>query len=225
MAITQYAIEDWRTFDIPTAEGFTSGTAYPDPSTSEVRTQLQSQHSQMKKYVNDTLVPAINNTYTKTETDGKINDAIYQAGSVTPTIVQNMIDDSLAPIESGKQDTLVSGTNIKTVNNTSLLGSGDISIYYFAGIDTANVIYSTTGYIATFPYYTATADGFVVVRQRGRTNHISIDGEDVAGSNSNSDEFGEIWCPIKKGQVLRVYQTGNHAGSEVSNVYVYGLKE
>lgn len=29
---------------------------------------------------------------------------------------------------SGKQATLVSGTNIKTINNTSLLGSGDISI-------------------------------------------------------------------------------------------------
>ena len=29
---------------------------------------------------------------------------------------------------SGKQDTLVSGTNIKTINNTSLLGSGDITI-------------------------------------------------------------------------------------------------
>lgn len=29
---------------------------------------------------------------------------------------------------SGKQDTLVSGTNIKTINNESILGSGDISI-------------------------------------------------------------------------------------------------
>lgn len=29
---------------------------------------------------------------------------------------------------SGKQDTLVSGTNIKTINSTSLLGSGDITI-------------------------------------------------------------------------------------------------
>lgn len=29
---------------------------------------------------------------------------------------------------SGKQDTLVSGTSIKTINNTSLLGSGDITI-------------------------------------------------------------------------------------------------
>ena len=29
---------------------------------------------------------------------------------------------------NSKQDTLVSGTNIKTVNNTSLLGSGNITI-------------------------------------------------------------------------------------------------
>lgn len=29
---------------------------------------------------------------------------------------------------ANKQDTLVSGTNIKTINNTSLLGSGNISI-------------------------------------------------------------------------------------------------
>lgn len=29
---------------------------------------------------------------------------------------------------SGKQDTLVSGTNIKTVNGTTLLGSGDLVV-------------------------------------------------------------------------------------------------
>lgn len=29
---------------------------------------------------------------------------------------------------SGKQDTLVSGTNIKTINGQSILGSGDITI-------------------------------------------------------------------------------------------------
>ena len=31
-------------------------------------------------------------------------------------------------IDSGKQDTLVSGTNIKTINNQSILGSGNITI-------------------------------------------------------------------------------------------------
>lgn len=41
---------------------------------------------------------------------------------------------------SGKQDTLVSGTNIKTVNNESLLGSGNISI---AGGGSKNIWYGT----------------------------------------------------------------------------------
>ena len=31
-------------------------------------------------------------------------------------------------IIDGKQDTLVSGTNIKTINNESLLGSGNVSL-------------------------------------------------------------------------------------------------
>ena len=49
--------------------------------------------------------------------------------SVTPTTNNQLankkyVDDST----STKQDTLVSGTNIKTINNTSILGSGNISV-------------------------------------------------------------------------------------------------
>ena len=36
--------------------------------------------------------------------------------------------DHVHPSDTSKQDTLVSGTNIKTINNTSLLGSGNIDI-------------------------------------------------------------------------------------------------
>lgn len=39
---------------------------------------------------------------------------------------------------SSKQDTLVSGTNIKTINSTSLLGSGDITISGGGGINIIN---------------------------------------------------------------------------------------
>lgn len=46
--------------------------------------------------------------------------------------------DTAASTLSGKQDTLVSGTNIKTINNNSILGSGNIDIQsgatYTAGI-------------------------------------------------------------------------------------------
>lgn len=41
-----------------------------------------------------------------------------------------------------KQDTLVSGTNIKTINNESLLGSGNITIQGGGGGGEANVIES-----------------------------------------------------------------------------------
>ena len=37
-------------------------------------------------------------------------------------------EDHVHPTDTSKQDTLVSGTNIKTINNTSLLGSGNIDI-------------------------------------------------------------------------------------------------
>jgi hypothetical protein len=38
------------------------------------------------------------------------------------------VDDALDHLDSTKQATLVSGTNIKTVNSTTLLGSGDLSV-------------------------------------------------------------------------------------------------
>lgn len=55
------------------------------------------------------------NIYTKSEVDNLIG-----SGGVT----QQQLNTALAT----KQNTLVSGTNIKTVNGTSLLGSGDITI-------------------------------------------------------------------------------------------------
>lgn len=36
--------------------------------------------------------------------------------------------DAIAALQNGKQDTLISGTNIKTVNGVSILGSGDATI-------------------------------------------------------------------------------------------------
>lgn len=52
-----------------------------------------------------------------TETDPVFS--VSAAADITPTDITNW---------DGKQDKLVSGTNIKTINNNSLLGSGDISL-------------------------------------------------------------------------------------------------
>lgn len=68
------------------------------------------------------------NTYTaSTETaiGVKVDTSTYEAyTAATDTAIQ------------GKQETLVSGTNIKTINNHSLLGSGDIHIEAQGVIDT-----------------------------------------------------------------------------------------
>lgn len=46
------------------------------------------------------------------------------SGGVTTGEVQTMIDNSI----SGKQNTLISGTNIKSINSQSILGEGDMTI-------------------------------------------------------------------------------------------------
>ena len=55
--------------------------------------------------------------------EGVIVDQTYNASS---TNAQS--GTAVAGAISGKQNTLVSGTNIKTVNNTSLLGSGNVAV-------------------------------------------------------------------------------------------------
>lgn len=62
-----------------------------------------------------------------------LNPAGYITGinssMVTTALGYNPVSDTaMATALNGKQDTLVSGTNIKTVNSTSLLGSGNIDI-------------------------------------------------------------------------------------------------
>lgn len=52
----------------------------------------------------------------------------------------NQMDAGIASLDAEKQDTLVSGTNIKTINNTSLLGDGNINVGV-APTDLLNYIY------------------------------------------------------------------------------------
>ena len=61
---------------------------------------------------------------------------------------------------NGKQDTLVSGTNIKTINNTSIIGSGNISVQ--ASLSGIGIVSSAAG---TISYLTTTGSGTVVALQ------------------------------------------------------------
>lgn len=90
----------------------------------------------------------------------------------------------LSASTSGKQETLISGTNIKTVNGESLLGSGDITIeagdIYTAGtgIDITNDVISVTGKQDTLV---------------SGTNIKTINGTDILGSGNITIQTGSSY--------------------------------
>lgn len=63
----------------------------------------------------------LSNYYNKTEVNGLLDDKVDTSAFTVYTAATNTA-------LSGKQPTLVSGTNIKTINNESILGSGNIDI-------------------------------------------------------------------------------------------------
>ena len=71
--------------------------------------------------------------YTKTDVNGLLADKADTATTYTKTEVDNAITAATAT----KQDTLVSGTNIKTVGGVSLLGSGNVGVLH-ASVGTGN---------------------------------------------------------------------------------------
>ena len=99
--------------------------------------------------ITDATARDLSNYYTKSETSGA-----------------TQISTALAT----KQDTLVSGTNVKTINNESILGSGNITIEgggssYTAGdgIDITNDVISVTGKVDTSAFTAHTADTVIHV--------------------------------------------------------------
>jgi len=85
-------------------------TAGADATTADIA------DSSNKRYVTDANLTVIQNT----------------SGTNTG---DNATNSQYSGLAASKQDTLVSGTNIKTVNSTSLLGSGNISVAPASGID------------------------------------------------------------------------------------------
>ena len=101
---------------------------YPLDSTyaTEVKRQTSSNTGLFIVTYKNTTYMTTSNTQTVT---GKKTFNVLPESSVVPTtdnqlVNKKYVDDNMAT----KQDTLVSGTNIKTINSTSLLGSGDITI-------------------------------------------------------------------------------------------------
>lgn len=91
-----------------------------------------------------TEIPDISGLATKTELSGKLDTATYNSEKASFETKENAAatyqvkgDYATTTQLNSKQDTLVSGTNIKTINGNSLLGEGDITIQAGGTVDTA----------------------------------------------------------------------------------------
>ena len=80
--------------------------------------------------ITDATAGDLLNYYTKSETSGatEISTALASKADTATTYTKTEVDNAITAATSTKQDTLVSGTNIKTINNESILGSGNITI-------------------------------------------------------------------------------------------------
>ena len=77
------------------------------------------------------------------------------ASALTPYYTSAQTDTAISNATSGLQETLVSGTNIKTINNESLLGSGNINIQ--GGSGGTNIIELTQAEYDALTSYTQDA--------------------------------------------------------------------
>ena len=73
-------------------------------------------------YLENTEIATLNKVYTKNEINEKLSD------KVTKAELASALEDLESGIDETKQDKLVSGTNIKTINNQSVLGAGNIEV-------------------------------------------------------------------------------------------------
>lgn len=116
-------------------------------------------------------------TFSANKSGGQITNIILSKVAATGSY-NDLSDKPTIPDVSSKQDTLISGTNIKTVNGQSLLGSGNIPIEVGSGGLTADeavkfntnhiIANSSVGYIVTFDAGNA-RNYYVIEMGRGST--------------------------------------------------------
>ena len=152
---------------------------------------------------------------------GFLNNSIYDVvcyGALDKTVH----DDS-------KQDTLVSGTSIKTINNTSLLGSGNITVGGGGNVPTKTSDLTNDGDDGVNPFVSDDDSRLSDARTPTTHTHLSSDVTDLidviypvgsiymsVGNTSPSVLFGGTWEQIEDKFLLAsgsTYSSGATGGS------------
>ena len=128
----------------------------------------------------------------------KINDAkgvtavdptsSVDATILIPTKTSELINDSGfvdSTAISGKQDTLISGTNIKTINNTTILGSGNITTPTTdVKINNTSIVSNNSANIVTNTAYNSSSNKIATMTDisSSLSNYVSKSGTTMTGA-------------------------------------------
>lgn len=173
----------------------------------------------------NTLVDAVeelqDESYVKPDTGIPTTDITDASKSMTQAEINQGVDEALA----GKQATLVSGTNIKTVGGVSILGSGDIPIQS-GGSDADSVKYVQQSLSADQKAQARTNIGAQEVLVSGSTIK-TVNGQSALGTGDieingidaiSSQQDGSLLIALSSGDTVTVDL--NHFHSQYPK-YVY----
>lgn len=181
-----------------------------------------------------------NSGYCYNVTSKETQEAITGLLSNLTTTSKTNLVSAINELDSDKQDTLVSGTNIKTINGNSIVGSGDLDISV-TGVDTR---YATlwTGTWSSGSITVPNADKYYsfLVYVDGSRDPIpcyrdgngNILGSVALGSASNSNNYVKIFRAGISGTTLTLnyarelahYVSNNHNAGENKTIYkIVGL--
>ena len=136
-------------------------------------------------------------------------DSKLDASSLEPYYTSAQTDTAIDNAVSGKQDTLVSGVNIKTINNESLLGSGNIVIQGGSG-GGSNIIELTQAEYDALTAYTE--DAMYVITDAQAINMDNYVTTGVLGSYYTSAETDTAISNAVSGKTDKVSVTASGSG-------------
>lgn len=176
--------------------------------------------------ITDSQGADLSNYYTKSETSGatEISTALASKADTATTYTKTEVDNAITAATASKQDTLVSGTNIKTINNESILGEGNITIEGGGGkaINAGRGISITTGETAdtvsfNLPISAITGTN---IMYGGTNNSVSI-----TGGSSNCNNFFGSGNTISISGIGNTSAVNNIILGDANSVNLKGSKE
>ena len=163
--------------------------------------------------------------YDDLPTSAKTSNSLFvitdaEAGNLSNYYTKTETDNAITAATSTKQDTLVSGTNIKTINNESILGEGNITIQGGGGkaIEAGTNISITTGETAdtincTLPIETISNPYGVSQIYVGDNIYKNSNYEAIVIANKDDSSTGETRVEFAHGAISigssnKVFQNG-----------------